>query len=356
VGVVVADTSGAWLGQRLDVTRLANAVPIEVGGVRVGMLLTNGGMGAQGGQAREVLSRVNRGFWLAALAAGLAAVAAGGLLAYGLVRPIRRLTAATTAVARGQLDQRVPVTTRDEVGELGAAFNAMAASLERAARLRRDMTADIAHELRNPIAVLQGNLEAVVDGVLAPTPDNLQPLLDQTHLLARLVDDLRTLAQAEAGQLALECALVDPAALARQAAARWAPQAEARGVALEVEAADDLPNLRLDAQRMAQVLDNLLHNSLRHTPTGGRITIQAARAGGEVTFTVKDTGPGVAAEALPHLFERFYRADGGRARADGGSGLGLAIVRQLVAAHGGRVWARSEPGQGLEVGIGLPAK
>jgi signal transduction histidine kinase len=254
------------------------------------------------------------------------------------------------------------VTTRDEIGELGNAFNGMAASLEKAERLRREMTADIAHELRNPIAVLQGNLEAVVDGVLPPTADNLEPLLDQTHLLARLVDDLRTLALAEAGQLGLERAPTDPAALAQSVVAQFQPQAEAKGVALRLQTQAALPRVMLDPQRISQVLGNLLSNALRHTPEGGsvvcRVTGDAeAGAGREpavVTFSVRDTGSGIPAEALPRIFERFYRADGGRSRADGGTGLGLTIARQLVEAHGGKIWAKSEPGQGTEVGFWLP--
>ncbi len=374
-GQVAVDTAGQLVGQTLAAETLADGVPIEVEGRRVGTLLASGGMMGVGGpstpvrdQERALLARVNRSIWLAALVAGLAALVAGGLLAYGLVRPIRALTQATAAVARGQLSQRVAVGSHDELGELGAAFNSMAASLERAERLRREMTADIAHELRNPIAVLQGNLEAVIDGVLPPTPDNLQPLLEQTQLLTRLVDDMRTLALADAGQLSLERAPTDPGALAQTAAAQFQPQAEARQVRLTAEVAPGLPSVPLDPQRIAQVVGNLLSNALRHTPAGGSVVVRVARDAGpaagatrgaarepaRLVFSVSDTGPGIPPEALPHIFERFYRADSGRARSDGGTGLGLTIARKLVEAHGGEVFARNLPGQGAEVGFVLP--
>jgi signal transduction histidine kinase len=372
-GVVIYDTAGLLGGQALPPADLAAGEPIVVGATRVGTLLVyQGMMGGQGmgAPATSLLARVYRSIWLGAVAAGLAAAVVGGLLAYGLLRPIGALTRATALIARGDLSQRVPPGSRDELGDLGAAFNRMAASLEDAERLRREMTADLAHELRNPIAVLQGSLEAVVDGVLPPTPDNLQPLLDQTQLLTRLVDDLRTLALAEAGQLSLERAPVDPAALAHSAAAQFQAAADGRGVRLSVEAAPGLPPVTVDRQRIGQVLANLLSNALRHTPEGGRVVCRVSRdldgagtanAGGTeggaagITFVVADTGPGIPAEALPHVFQRFYRVDGGRARAEGGTGLGLTIARQLVEAHGGTIWARSEPGQGAEVGFSLPA-
>jgi signal transduction histidine kinase len=373
-GEVVADSAGGLEGQVLSAAELAGGQPIEVDGQRVGTLLASGsgmmgpaaGMGTQGA---ALLARVNRAIWLAALGATLAAVVVGSLLAYGLLRPIRTLTAAAGAIASGRLSQRVAVQSRDEIGELATAFNAMAASLEKAEQLRREMTADIAHELRNPIAVLQGNLEAVVDGVLPPTAENLQPLVDQTQVLTRLVDDLRTVALAEAGQLNLQRVPTQPAALAQSAVAQFQPRAEAKGVALRLEADPDLPELMLDPQRISQVLGNLLSNALRHTPAGGKVICRVTRAGevgkrveapagaarntAQVIFSVADTGPGIPPEALPRIFERFYRADSGRSRADGGTGLGLTIARQLVEAHGGQIWARSQPGQGAEVAFRL---
>ncbi|MBI3240961.1 MAG: HAMP domain-containing protein [Chloroflexi bacterium] len=364
-GQIVADSDGRFTGQRLSNDELASGLPIEVDGAQVGTLLAAGSgpgmmMGGFGspGQASEdeLLFRVNRAIFLAAAVAGGLALVIGGLLAYGLVRPIRQLTSATGAVARGDLSHRVPVSSNDEIGELATSFNAMSADLEKAEGLRRSMMADIAHELRNPIAVLQANLEAVIDGVLPPSAENLQPLLDQSQLLARLVDDLRTLALAEAGQLSLNRALTDPAEVVRSVVAQFTRQAEAKTLSLQTNIAPNLPQLALDSQRIAQVLGNLLSNAIRHTPEDGRIECRVTSEARQVTFAVSDTGSGISAEALPHIFERFYRADSSRSRAGGGTGLGLSIAKQLVELHGGKIWAESDgaPGKGTRVSFALP--
>lgn len=369
--VVVADTDGILTGQTFAGYDSASALPIESDGVRVGALIAEGGMGMGIGPGvvaeSDLLGRVNRAIWLAALAAGLAALVVGGVISYSLVRPIQRLTAATTAVARGDLSHRVPAASDDEIGELAKSFNAMAADLENAERLRRDMTADIAHELRNPLAVLQSNLEAVLDGVLPPAPENLAPLLDQTRLLSRIVDDLRTLALADSGQLGLDRTPADPGALARSVVARFAAQAEAKHIALAADIPGDLPAVHMDSQRIEQVLGNLLSNAIRHTPEGGAVSVQLSVVGGQtrpsqpftaryLRTTVTDTGPGIPPDFLPHVFERFYRADKSRSRLDGGTGLGLAIARQLVILHGGEITAASDgvPGKGAQFSFTLP--
>jgi signal transduction histidine kinase len=344
---------------------LAAGAAIEVDGVRVGTLLAaGGGPGMMGGNfgspgqtlEAELLQRVNRAIWLAAVVAGGLALVIGGLLAYGLVRPIRQLTSAIGAVARGDLSHRVSISSRDEIGGLADSFNSMAADLEKAEHLRRNMMADIAHELRNPIAVLQANLEAVVDGVLPPTAENLQPLLDQSQLLSRLVDDLRTLALAESGQLSLNRAPTDPAEIVHSVVLQFTQQAEARHITIQSDIAPNLPQVALDSQRIAQVLGNLLSNAIRHTPESGSIECRLTRDTNakQVMFVVSDTGSGIPPQALPHIFERFYRADSSRSRAGGGTGLGLSIAKQLVELHGGRIWAESEPGKGTRVAFALP--
>jgi signal transduction histidine kinase len=239
---------------------------------------------------------------------------------------------------------------------LGQSFNQMADALQEAEQLRRDMTTDIAHELRNPLAVLQGNLEAIMDGVLPPTSENLQPLLDQTRLLSRLVNDLRTLSLADAGQLSLTrlpTAAGDPV---RAVLARFVAQAEAKPLRLEAAIADGLPSLTMDSMRIEQVLGNLVSNALRYTPVNGMITLTATLDGNGVLYSVEDTGIGVPADALAHLFERFYRVERSRTRTEGGSGLGLAIARQLVEAHGGRIWAENRPGGGAAFRFTIPVQ
>ena len=377
-GQVIADTNNERVGQSLSDAQLATGTVISVDGQRIGTLFTQGSMGGMTGMMEgtatgldesainDLLARMNRAIWLAALAAGGAALVVGGLLAYGLVRPIQRLTAATRAVAQGDLSQRVPASTNDEIGDLAAAFNAMAADLDRAERLRRDMVADIAHELRNPLAVLQSNLEAVMDGVIPPTSEHLLPLLDQTHLLTRLVADLRTLALADAGQLTLNRAPTDPAELVHSVVAQFSPQTKAKNIHLQIEIAGKLPSLSIDSQRIAQVLGNLLGNAIRHTPDGGGVSVRCSVnsdqssmslfTNNRLQITVTDTGSGIPSDALPHVFDRFYRVDRSRSRADGGTGLGLAIAKQLVEAHGGQIRAASEPDRGTQITFTLPVR
>ncbi len=352
---IVGDNAAKALGQAFTASPADTVMTIEVDGIGVGaLIIPQGKVLPGGGLGNNLLTRVNAGIWLAALVGVLVALVMASGIAYSLVQPIQQVTEAAGAIARGDLSRRVSVTSRDEIGRLAATFNAMAGDLEKGERLRRDMTADVAHELRNPLAVLQGNLEAVIDGVLPPTPENLQPLLDQTRLLARLVEDLRTLSLVEADQLRLDRTLTDPAVLMQSAVAQFSAQAQVQQVALTTDLAADPPLLSLDAQRMTQVLGNLLSNALRHTPAGHSINCRVTSQAGQVTFTIADTGAGIPPEILAHLFERFYRVDGGHARPEGGTGLGLAIARQLVELHGGQINVTSEVGRGTTVTVTLP--
>jgi len=244
----------------------------------------------------------------------------------------------------------------------------MAGALAQAETLRRNLVADIAHELRTPLAVLQGHVEGLQDGVLSPTPPTLDRLHEETLLLTRLVDDLRELSLAEAGELKLERQPSDLGELLRRSVAAMQPQAAEKGVTLALDVAPDLPLANVDADRIGQVMRNLLANALRYTTAGGSVTVMARQTEktrgtgvtgvtGEVPallVAVADSGPGIAPDDLPHVFDRFYRADKSRSRASGGAGLGLAIVKQLVEAHGGRVWAESEVGKGATFKFTLP--
>jgi signal transduction histidine kinase len=256
------------------------------------------------------------------------------------------LTEAARAIATGDLSRRVPVHSTDELGELAAAFNAMAADLAAAEAQRRQMVADIAHELRTPLSVLQANLEAMQDGILPVDDRQLASLYEETVLLGRLVADLRLLSLAEAGQLKLNLVATDLGELVRRTAERLRPVVEARGIELTVEVAADPPGIQADPDRLTQVLNNLIENALRYTSAGGRVVLTAGWSDKpgptrRPMLSVTDTGQGVAVADLPHIFDRFYRGDKSRTRTSGGSGLGLAIVKQLVEAHGGRVWAES---------------
>jgi len=229
-------------------------------------------------------------------------------------------------------------------------------ALERADRQRRNLTADVAHELRNPLHIIQGNLEGILDQVYEPTAEHVGATLEESRLLARLVEDLRTLSLAEAGQLPLTWEPVDVAELLADVHTSFSGQAEYMGLDLRVETGDDLPTIAGDVGRLNQALGNLMANALRHTPPGGSITLQAEPIQEGVRIVVQDTGEGIPAEDLPYIFDRFWRGDRARSHAGGaGSGLGLAIARQLAQAHGGAVGVESEPGQGTTFRIELPA-
>jgi two-component system OmpR family sensor kinase/two-component system sensor histidine kinase BaeS len=355
-GRVVASRSGDLVGERLPSSMLAQGLRLELSGKTVGTLLAlrtaDVALDALG---QVFLSQVRASLAWAALLAAALSLALGIAISRLLTAPLGRLTRAAQAVAGGDLSQRVAVRSHDEIGELSQAFNGMTVSLAEAETLRKNLMADVAHELRTPLTVVQGNLQAILDGVYPLEMAQVASLYDEARLLTRLVDDLHELALADAGQLRLERAPVDLAALARAAVDQFAPAAEAAGVALELAVAEGVPAVDGDAGRLAQVLRNLLSNSLRHTPAGGRVTLRLDRANGSARLEVSDTGSGIPPEDLPHVFDRFYRSEKNRGRGTGGAGLGLAIARQLVAAHGGRIEVASTSGQGTTFTVTLPA-
>ena len=354
-GEVVADSAGTAVGTSLTASELDAATTLESDGETVGYLVAQGGMGYTQGDETYLVTRLNQAALIAGAVAGGLALILAVLLAMQLLRPVRDLTRAAKQMAQGDLSQRVPVKGKDELAELGRMFNFMAGSLQQAEESRKAMTADIAHELRTPLAVQRANLEALQDGIYPLSADNLQPVLEQNRMLTRLVDDLRTLALADAGQLTLERAPTDLSGLLQGVIERFQPQANGQGVRLVLEMTKThLPLLDLDAIRVEQILTNLLSNGLRYTPQDGTIRVGVQGQGPEVDVTVRDSGPGIPEESLPFVFERFYRADKARARAEGGSGLGLAIARQLARAHGGELSAANHPEGGAAFTLRLP--
>ncbi|MBN1316545.1 MAG: HAMP domain-containing protein [Anaerolineales bacterium] len=328
--------------------------PIQVNGEIVGTLISPGRVPGPpplqpdglGPQEEAIIQRVQQAILISGLSAGVAALIIAGGLTWGLVRPLKKLTAAAEGIARGDLSQRVSVASSDEVGELAATFNHMASELEQAEQLRRDMTVDIAHELRTPLSVVRGKLEGVLDGVYPATPEHLQPILEATDLLTFLVEDLRMLAQAEAGKLVLEKEKVNVAELLQDAVINFEHQATDQGVELQLGNLSDTLQVTADWRRVNQVMGNLISNALRHTPKGGKITITAAAVKGKILITVQDTGAGIPPADLPRVFDRFWRGEKSRSRASGGIGLGLAIAKQLVNLHGGSIGVESETGNG----------
>lgn len=295
-----------------------------------------------------------RSFLLAGVGAVVAASGIAFLLARRITRPIQRMVVATRRIAAGDYQQRVPVDTQDEMGQLAQALNEMAAGLEQVERLRRELVANVAHELRTPLTGLEGYLEGLGDGVFDPTPETLARMRAETARLRRLVEDLTALSQLESGRWRLERRPVQVARVVEETVAVLRPQFERVGIGLDVRVAEGLPPVLGDADRLGQVLTNLLANALRFTPPGGRVTIELRGEHETVRLAVSDTGIGIAPEDLPHVFERFYRADRARAQATGGSGIGLAIVKHIAEAHGGAVVVWSALGQGSRFEVRLP--
>ncbi len=275
-------------------------------------------------------------------------------MARRISRPLSELTETTASIAEGEYGEKVIVRGGREIEELGRAFNTLSEKLEKNEKLRKNMVADIAHELRTPLTTLRGDFEAVKDGLLEPDSAVLDNLLGDIQVLTRLVEDLQQLSLAEAGQLKLELTRLEAKTVVDDVTSRFENEIAGKQISLNIETEPGLMPIRADRLRISQVLGNLIKNSLLHTPEGGSITVSAVQSGREVIFSVADTGPGIAPDELPHIFERFYRADKSRVRTSGGSGLGLTIARTLVTAHGGRIWAESEVGKGTKMSFSVP--
>jgi signal transduction histidine kinase len=358
-GKVLVDTSTPENLGHLTESELEYAIPLYFNRQIVGYFLPEGGLIFTRAQESDLLVRLNRAALVAGLIAGSLSLLLALLLAYHLLRPIRALTSAAGSLARGDLSQRVPVSGGDELARLGQAFNSMAASLEEAESSRRALTADIAHELRTPLSVQRAQLEALQDGIYPLNPENLSPIREQNLLLTRLVEDLHILAMADSGKLDLEFVPTDIFLMVKRTIESFIPQASARGIELNLSAPDHMENLAtidVDPQRVEQILANLLSNGLRYTPDDGSIDVKIERDENYLILTVCDYGPGIPSNALPFLFERFYRADQSRSRAEGGSGLGLSIAYKLAQSHGGSLSAANHPQGGAIFTLKLPLK
>ena len=379
---VIIGNRAQTVGRVVSERDLYGATVLRANGETVGYVLLAparrgpGNAGASPGASRagppeqDFIERVrDAAITSAGIAAGIALVL-GVVLARTLAQPIRELTAATQAMAGGKLGQRVSVRSRDEIGELAASFNQMSADLARASQTRKQMTADLAHDLRTPLSILRGYTEGLKEGRLQPNAAAFKVMHDEVEHLQHMVEDLRVLSLADAGELPLNRRSVDPAALLERAGLAYIVAAEQHGLSLRVEAPEGLPSISVDTDRMAQVLNNLVSNALRHTQKGEIVLSASSDAPHDgaratpsrtVKLKVRDTGAGIDAADLPYVFDRFYRADKSRQR-DGlslngndSSGLGLAIAKAIVEAHGGAIRVESIVGQGTTFTIALPA-
>ena len=301
-----------------------------------------------------VSSTINRYLlWGACLAIAIALIMTF-LLSRRILSPIRVLTGTAKKLGRGDFSQRVTINDRGEVGELAQTFNSMAADLERTEKLRRNMVADVAHELRTPLSNVAGYLEAIRDDVVKPDKATIASLSEETDLLSRLVDDLQELALADAGELKLIRQSEDLTQLIEQAVKAVRVKVADKGLEMRTDLPESLPPVNIDYHRISQVLRNLLSNAIIHTASGGKITVSSRLLDKAIQVSVTDTGEGIPAEDLPNMFERFYRVDKSRTRPGGGSGLGLTIAKRLIEAHGGTVGVRSEFGKGSSFYFTIP--
>jgi len=353
-GLVVADSQGEISGEyfQLDWPNRALSAPESdraLGTVYVSPEASLGFALAQrlAGSTRLVL------LWGGLLASAVAIVLAF-VLSRRVSAPVLALTMATRRLGKGDFSQRISLQARGELGELTQAFNSMAGELERAEKLRQNMVADTAHELRTPLSNIRGYIEAIQDGMVKADAATIRSLDEEVNLLSRLVDDLQELALADAGELKLVCQAEDVGVLVSQTVATEQAKAAAKGVSVSVRLPKRLPAVNIDARRISQVLRNILENAVAHTAQGDTITVSAGKRGDWVEISVVDTGEGIPAEHLPNVFERFYRADRSRARATGGSGLGLTIAKYIVEAHGGSIEVKSDPGEGSRFTFTVP--
>lgn len=363
--VVLTTDPETVVGALWQMSRTHTSVPVVIGDRRVGTLFYHAGPSrpfsprAVAIESSPWQSRIGQGVLSAGLALAAILLGLAAFFSSRISRPLRGLTGAAHALSAGDMLVRVQRYAIREIDDLGQTFNRMADSLVQADQQRRQLTADVAHELRTPLSIIKGRLEGIQDGVYAASPEQIGDLLDEVALLERLIEDLRLLALADAGQLPLYPETVDPAHLLHDTVSSFAHQAAGRDVALRLAMEEELGEINADPQRILQVLGNLISNALRYTPAGGAVTLRAMidRYDGQrpqLIIAVEDTGAGIAPADLPHIFDRFWRADRSRTRSSGGAGLGLAIARRIIEAHGGRIWAQSTVGQGTTLSFSLP--
>ena len=350
---IVIIPSGPYIKNLYAPINTTQETPILINEVFVGAVINTGQPIIKNLVEQKYINSINQALIVAAIGGFLIALTLGIILARSLTGPVEELTKATRAMADGNLEQQVTVRSNDELGELATSFNQMSADLARANQSRRQMTADIAHDLRNPLTVIGGYLEGLKDGVLKATPERFETMHSEVRHLELLVEDLRTLSLADSGELIIHPQPVAPNELLERLWTAYEHQANQQSVALEILSNAELPEIKVDAERIEQVLGNLVSNALRYTPPEGQIQLSAKKVGNEIVLSVMDNGSGISAEVLSHIFERSYRGDPSRQGSE--SGLGLSIAKSIVELHHGRITASSAGlGKGAQFDIFFP--
>jgi len=353
--IIVGDSADEALGARLTEKEVKNGTPIKIDEITVGTVLVKTNPPEQLVKLEQIFSRsVSTAILGGGIVASVLAMGLGIWYSRRITSPIIDLTRTTKKISRRELFHRVEVQGEDEIAELAKAFNDMVENLEHSETLRKNLVADVAHELRTPLAILRGNFESLQDGALAPTPEVIVSLHDEVLRMTRLVGDLQELSLAEAGKLPLHLQPVNVGGLIEKVVEPVRNVAAMKNLALNFAMPVDIPLVNLDQDRISQVLLNILNNALQHTPEGGNINISVEVEGNNILFSIQDSGSGIPPDDLPYIFERFYRADKSRTRSGGGTGLGLAIAKGFVEAHGGRIWAENAPAGGSVFRFGIP--
>jgi len=355
-GFVVLPSGTHQLGQQLPMSVLSNGTVIEMDGEKIGVVLITGKMPMFDKRDEQFLNRIDQALATAALVAMVFAVLMAIFFARSLTRPIRELNDAIQEIAKGNLEQQVPIRSKDELGMLAASFNLMSRDLAKANQSRRQMTADIAHDLRTPLTVIGGYIEALRDGILKPSAERFETLYNEVQMLQRLVKDLRTLSLADAGELTLHRQDIQPNDLLRRIESSYRHAATTKGINFVLKTQDNLPTIFVDEERMIQVMGNLVMNAIQYTPKEGKIILASQASSEDIHISIIDTGKGITPESIKHIFNRFYRGDNSRSDKDGESGLGLAIAKSIMKAHGGDIVVKSELGKGSEFIIIIPMK
>jgi two-component system sensor histidine kinase BaeS len=355
-GIVVRGSFTHDVGDVVTTETLENANPVKAGEKTVGYLLIERPPDRRDPMQDEFSKRIDLSLLVTGIGTIIMAFLFGAVISQTITKPIRELTSATHAMASGKLGQQVAVRSKDEIGELAQSFNKMNDDLALSFNLRKQMTADIAHELRTPLSLIIGHAEGVHDGVLQPSRENFEIIREEAERLEKMVNDLRTLSLADAGELSLEFQPVDINKLLSDIKTHYMVQLNQKRITLDLEPDSNILQVDLDPGRFSQVLMNILDNAIRHTPGEGRIIVTTKQLKDMVQIAVQDSGAGVTAEEASHLFDRFYRTDESRTRDGGGSGLGLAIAKSIVEMQQGKIWAESEKGVGLRTIIQVPNK